>query len=689
MGEWLDANVAVTMVERMISSENGTVSLTGNPFVDTGLAVIAVLANLDGVESLTPEQIKNTFGDGTQLSAWNSSLKSFSQVFGTNNPLFQTAYGYKKGRGPSELNHKIYRATLKNFLSPINGASSPLVRCEACGALARFDFAAACLNAVRGNDQKAVEDKWVGRDWFPLAGSLGSDAQALPVASRPVHLCARCLFAVHYLPLGIILHDGRLAVFQSTSVEFWYELVRDIVNVVKARVHGGKYDTLGAKGGSRSLTVRLLELFERLQQAERFSALPPATALEVWRFTNSNPPDCEVTEIPNPALAFLWEAAQNSLRNEIQNLLGQEAKKGSSLLDCILERKDYRSLYPRGKWKGASAKLFALYQTHVCGRTPKALTLAHFLANEWGKELKPKELERLKREEAFSEASVRTQFRGMIARLVSEGEFALEDYLGLFPFNEDHPGICVDFEGWNLIRYYLHHLDDFESPQAQPLRPSQRPSKSATVRYYAAQIMQGYIEERGNDRFRLDVLNRIARGEIGAAWLRQQFVRLAESNAGFSYEAWNRLCVDSGGQVFVRELLFQMRLLWSQWAREDDVPQNPVPELPDGSGLPSEVVERLEYVFSQYVERRGLKRFQADMLTRLRRRDIRLGWFRRQLTDEGNPGSVRDPLNEGQWGEFLKDEEGRECAGERLFQMHLFLANAYRGATNLQEEVTK
>lgn len=662
----------------MTNLRHEAIGLTGNPFVDTGLAVIAALLDLDSVESLTLEQIQSAYGDGNQLSSWNSRLKSFSQIFGTNNPLFQTAYGYKKGKGPSDLNHRIYRATLKNLLSAINGDSGEQIRCESCGELARFDFATECLNAVSENDQRAAEDKWVGRDWFPLAGSMGSDAQALPAAARPVHLCARCLFAVHYLPLGIILFDGRLAVFQSTSAEFWYELVQDIVNVVRGRIHAGNYDTLGAKEGSRSLTVRLLELFERLQRAERFSALPPATALEVWRFTNSNPPDCEITEIPNLALVFLWEAVHYGLGNEIQSLLGQEGKKDTSFLNCILERREYRGLYPRGKWEGAGPKLFALYQTHVCGRTPRALTLARILASERAKKLGTKELGRLKREEAFSEPSLRTQFHGMIARLASEGEFTLEDYLGLFPLKEEDTGIRVAFEGWNLIRFYLHHLDDFESLQNPPLLPPQTSSKLAVVRYYAARIMQDYVGEFGRDRFRSDVLNRMARGEIDAAWLRRQFLRLAESNPGFNYEAWKRLCADDEGQVFVRELLFQMRLLWSQWLREDDIPQIVVVELPNGLGLPNEVAGRLQYAFSQNLKGRGRERFRREVLMRLRRKDIGLEWFRRRLTDEDEIALGFNPLSEVQWEGFLSGEEGQLCSGERLFQMHLMAANLYR-----------
>ncbi|HKG89022.1 MAG TPA: hypothetical protein VKA95_11905 [Nitrososphaeraceae archaeon] len=66
-----------------------------------------------------------------------------------------------------------------------------------------------------------------------LAGSIGNDAQALPSASRAPNLCAKCLFAVHYLPLGVILVNGKLAVFQSTSKNFWYALVNTIAIEIK------------------------------------------------------------------------------------------------------------------------------------------------------------------------------------------------------------------------------------------------------------------------------------------------------------------------------------------------------------------------------------------------------------------------------------------------------------------------
>lgn len=657
--------------------QNVPISATGNPFVDTGLAVIAALAGLDDLEELTVQQMRRIHRDGTHLSLVNSKLKNFTMVFTKNSLLTNASIRDEAKRT------KMYLSVVNGLINKI-GHEELSFRCECCGAPRTLDFDQLCRYCL-AEVESGRETRFVGRDWFPLAGSMGSDAQALPAASRPACLCATCLFAVHYLPQGLLLLDGKLTVFQSTSIAFWYGLVRDIVNDVQSRLGAGIYDNLGAKEGSREVLRRILGLFERLQHAKRFSDFPPGAALEAWRFTNSNPPNCDVLEIPNPVLRFLWEAVSWGLRQEIENLVSHEGKSGKPFLRCVLERSDYRGLYPKGKYSGVSPKLFALYQTYVCGHTPKSLTFAHSLAAERTRELQKKELERLKREEAFSESSARNQFRGMIARLVSETRFTYEDYVGLFPLIEDAPGIRVSFEGWNLVRYYLHHVDGFEALQDQSPQPAVS-SKTDAVRYYAAEIMRDLIQERGKSGFQHHVMDRMAR-EIGAAWLRRQFVRLAESKRGFSYEGWKQLCPREG-RPFVGELLFQMRLLWSQWMRELDTPHVGAPELANGGGLPRMIAEMLKHVFADYTGQRGLSRFREDVLTRLRRGDIGIGWFRKQVTNERTTVSEIQPLGEEEWDDFLRDAEGGSCAPERLFQMHLMFANFYRAANDPKKEIT-
>jgi CRISPR-associated protein Cst1 len=653
----------------MTTSTDDTMSLTGNPFVDTGLAVIAFRAGLDDVERLTVSDVQKVHGDGSDLAGFNEKLHSFTMVFTKNSLLTNASIRDRTER------LKMYKGVVNELLAKI-GQDEVSARCESCGGAKTLNFDWLCWSALAETTAKD-QARFIGRDWFPLAGSMGSDAQALPAASRPVHLCAKCLFAVHYLPLGLILLGGRLAVFQSTSVEFWYELVREIVIERESRNQAGDYSNIGAKEGSRGFVERLLKLFERLQKARRFPDIPRAAALEAWRFTNSNPPSCDIVEIPNKVLTFLWEAVGWNLRQEVTNLVSREGKKDRPFLHCVLEGQDYMGLYPRGNFAGVSPRLFTLYQTSICGRTPSALALAHTLAYEQTEKLKPKEIERFRRAEALSDASVRTQFRGTIARLISVGKFRLLDYLGLFPINEDAQGVMVSFEGWNLIRYWLHHIGEFACLRAQPSQPSLSSPKLAMLRYYAARIMQDCASEPGKDRFRSEVLNRIERGDIGVAWLRQQFLRLAENDLGFNYEAWKRLCCNNTGRIFGRELLFQMRLLWSEWLQDEGPPQVPCPEFPNGSGLPNEVLERLKRVFSQNMEARGRARFHKTVLKRLRRKDFGLAWFRRCLTQNGRDSDA-SLMSEVEWEDFLRDEDGRPYAQERLFQMHLLLANLFR-----------
>ena len=173
----------------------------------------------------------------------------------------------------------------------------------------------------------------------------------------------------------------------------------------------------------------------------------------------------------------------------------------------------------------------------------------------------------LQREEAFWEGAVRNQLKRSMVDMAQQGDLTLEDYLGLFPLSNDSSGIAVNFDGWNLIRYYLHHLGN-ESPSANgPLAQRTSTSKVSMVRYYAALIFSNYIEERGNARFQSEVLDRMGHRTIGVPWLKHQFLILAEQHQYFTYAAWERLCKNDRGKLFVSELLFQMRLLWSEWVR--------------------------------------------------------------------------------------------------------------------------
>jgi len=647
------------------------IELTGNPFVDTGLGVIASLTNdLDDINELTLTHLKSVYADGELLIRWNSSLKSFTQIFGTNNPLFQPSYGFKKGKGPSDINRAIYKSIIEALLSEIEVSTNGL-RCWSCGNHTGFNFSEICKKAVESNGKKASDDKYVGRDWFPLAGSLGSDAQALPSASLPPTICPKCLYAIHYMPIGLILIDGKLTVFQSTSIDFWYEFLHNIVNYNISRIQAGDYETLGKKDGNNVLLRRLLEYFRSLNKE-----VPKGTELYMWRFSNSGTsPECQIETIPNSALVFLNNAKNENLIDEIYSLIMFEKKNSpNSIYRCILEGRDYPNLYPDAKRKGASSKLFVLYQTSICHHSLKALHIAHKLAKEISEQVDEKEMKRIQRFEAFKELKVRNQFRVSMVLLTEKGELTLEEYYDLFPI-QDQNGISVAWDGWNLIRFFLYHsTEDFpKMEEKQDVRNKTHPE----LYYYAGHIYNHYLSEKGRDRFQKEVLTQMSRG-IGVSWLRNQFVQLAELYDGFNYGQWSKLCKLENGNVSVWELLFQMRLLWSQWIYENKTILN-FPALNDvesKDGLPDRIKTSVEAIFMDYMENRGIDRFYRDILLRLRRGDMGLTWFKKRLTDKIS--DKLEPVALDEWEEFLVDIEGKSIKSERLFQLHLILANNYR-----------
>lgn len=681
-----------------MSADSVRFELTGNPFVDTGMAVVASLAGLDSPDGLTLVDVRRVHGVGQQIADYNAELKSFTQIFGTNGPLFQ---GKKKGERPSARNRAIYRETLNALLDAVSTGTGLPERCQACGQWTRLDFGrcrelalAKAATAEAGgqtpepparSDTRALgqgEECSPGRDWFPLVGSLGSDAQGLPGASRPLRLCARCLFAVHYLPLAVIAMTsrvsmkGRLVLFQSAARQFWYDIVRTQVEDSQARVKKGLYDTPGSGEGARAIIHRLMAVGRSLASAQRLGEVPVGTGLQVWLFSNSgSSPDCEVLDIPHPALRFLLDAAANGLEPEVNGLL-KTSQTANKFFDAVVEGRDFSGLYPdKTGAAGASRRLFELYQTRICDRSDHALRVASFLAAQARQRL-GSDLGSLKRREALWEAAGRQQFRRLIARLAGEGKLTIADYYALFPIEEDSPGVRVRRDGWNLLRYYLHGNEDAGQPVAdqQALSP-----KQAMIRFYASTILNDYNLNHGRERFEREVLGSLERNILGLGWLKNRFLRLARAHPGFTYAAFGALVHDQGARPRFHEALYEMRVCWIEALAGGEPSSAVMPTLPEGSGLPSRVEACIRYAIGRLVERKGRDSLGDYVIERLRRRDLGPGWFRRVLVNDRAHNALGGmALTAREWDGLLLDDQGRPWEAERLFQLQLALVNLLR-----------
>lgn len=406
-----------------------------------------------------------------------------------------------------------------------------------------------CKEFGYSKDSKEAKARhYIGRDWFPLAGSVGSDVQGLPTASRSLNACAKCLFAVQYLPRGSILTNAMLTLFQSTSVEFWYEFVKNVVEEVKARLKAAtaaRVETLGKAEGNGEVVNRLLEVM-RVSRTYDSKA-----SMIMYQYNNGGQgPRLLKQFIPNSTLTFLHEAAISGLREEIRVLTIIEQKRKTSyrysLFNRIAQREDYNLLYPKPseKYAGASPALFALYQNYIRGYPIALLQIAYKIAEY----LKTKtETEKLV-VNLLSDGKKQTCVMKWLVSMVDGGLLPFDEYFELFVESNRNP--------WALLRYYL--LNDREVGEFKATIPS----GTSNINDYKAVIVKvGTMIYERHDSLRLKkLLAKLAAGTIHRGWLVRQFEHLADENADFDYvDNWNSLRVEEN----LYEVLYLFRLLFT------------------------------------------------------------------------------------------------------------------------------
>ena len=541
-------------------------SVTGNPFVDTGQAIIAHLAGKELFTQMKHDDVKQVFGIGDDLADWNSRLMSFTMVFGNNGPLYQP-----RGKKFEELRKIKYISLLSGLLNQIEIANPDSSICECCG-----EFLACDINAIyKQLDGDKGGAHSIGRDYFPLIGSLGSDAQALPSSSRMFNICPRCLFAVNYIPIGTRLLNGKLMVFEGAHQPFVQEIIASIVDENRSllSVGGEKVETIGKKRPSGETVKWLCDRFNEMQRAQKRKVLPKNAELDIWLFSNSGTnPGCEIMQIPDAAVRFIWDAARHGFDAEIASLsvVDKYIYSDYQLLNSIRNKTDYLGLYPRKKNDGASVRMYAFYQIRLLGVPHKTLVASQKLA----KGLLPvskKEQKAWIKSDVFKDTKNRNTLKGKIVEMVEDGQFSIDDYLYIFPMESLFP-LQVSFKGFDMVRYFLRHLDD-EIPNYEYNKSIEDESMKMNPKILEAARLyfNDYVENRGLKRFRKEVLDEFKRGTKHIYWIKNVMCDLSERHDGFGPDDWDTfwhdLCHDEYGNFVGYELLFQMRLALSDLYR--------------------------------------------------------------------------------------------------------------------------
>ncbi|MFH1472133.1 MAG: Cas8a1 family CRISPR/Cas system-associated protein [Nanoarchaeota archaeon] len=524
---------------------------TGNSFVDTGLSVITVKAGKESITDLTKEDLQKVVGDGVWLAKANRQLKAFYMVVGINSPL--TNPSLKK----DDKGLKKYASILTDLANDsIESNVGGDVLCEVCGKRTP-------TNVLHKYDID------IGREWFPLAGSLGNDAQALPSASRAPRICSLCLLSIQFLPLGTMVLNGKLACFQSTQSSLTQHIVKTIYEETDKRLQtlniSENLPAVGQGEGSKKATMILVNVMEKLQTEYKAELeLSHQTELTIWLFSNSGQnPDCEIIEIPNPAVNFLWNAVKSGHRQEIENLLRKESKKPEyQILNCIIRKTEYLSFYPYKGAKPSSKELFELYQTAVLGTSSYALKLAEWMATQIKLIVKTnsdeKILKKLIKEDAIrsKDKSLITQINKVLVDLTENGLFNLEEYVTLFPYRSLHP-VSARIDAYRWIWFYLNH-DELCNEKIK--RGEDEMFANPKIKSFTKDMFDYYRAQKGLNYIKKNILDAFRGGKIYTSDLQTWFSNLGVDKDGYTNEDWDNLCRDENGDNNLWELKFQLRL---------------------------------------------------------------------------------------------------------------------------------
>jgi hypothetical protein len=532
------------------------VDLTGNVFVDNGLAIIAALCKCDNMEDLSLRKMKllHRKSSGKDLARNNIRLKANHMVF-MNSITTQPSYTQKEKIAK-------YAKMTTAILDSIGHETLPEF-CDFCGNPYSIDLTELFQKNLKSTKKKNKDRKhFIGRDWFPLAGSMSNDAQGMPCASRALNSCAKCLYAVQYLPQGSILVDGLLAAFQSTSVPFWYQWVKDLTSEVGKRLalskSANKVETIGKDEGNREVAKRLLAVMRK----SRSKKYDPNTAMIMYQYSNGKGADLKKQRIPNFALNFLHAAALQGLDQDINRLTSLEGRKTSyrySFLNCIAEQQDYYFLYPSRlkNVDGASPELFLMYQTYILKYPTRTLHTAYKIAEYLKSKVDTEKLVI----NIQSDTKKQNIVRKWIVNMVREEVVTFDEYYGLFirsPLDRRNP--------WMLVKYYMltNMTVQFKNIDKENVSSYRQEYKDRIVNVGTI-IYDKYLADKGRARL-IKLLGRLASRDIHRNWLITQFEILADDDKDFDYtENWNALCKNEQGDEDVYQLLYLFRLLWTAY----------------------------------------------------------------------------------------------------------------------------
>ncbi len=648
-------------------------SWTGNPWVDGGLAVAVARANKRFPEEMTIEAFKSVIGDGKWLTHANEHLNSYVCLF---------ANGFLNRSVPAQIvkqrekYERIIAALLADLENSITVKVDPTNCCECTGIFPSANKTLALLTEQFIKEGKLTKGQRldIGRNAFPLIGSITNDAGALPAASREPQISAFALLCAQMASLAALMWKGKIAFFQYTEPNLLLPHVKTIYDDTIAKLdlieNGASISAIGTGKGSQSTALILLDEFNRLKNILEIEELPEDVALNIWLVINSGTSvDCEIIEIPNTALKFLWEAAIK-FPDEIRGILRNE--KHGSILDCIENKEEYRPFYPLPKSKPVPIDLIL--------RARKLLSPDNQEKAEKNEKVEQEEFESLtqsKIESAEDKEKKKTKKNQPKEDKKKERPKTISQLLNDEFKQKKNKEIKELIKQLNKATSKPASKALFALYQINVLERSERALSVAEWIAYK-------LKERLSDNKKLIELFTQNLGDFKDVKKCRRALRevLAEfSEEGIlSYDHYAALFPITNNRP-IRVDNFGWRFIWFYLSHER-LNSNP-PKFMEENDMTidnpfRQTIKRFaKDVFDWYVEKNGVEKFKKKILDGFRNNKIRDADLQRWFCNLGEVPGNENYTNDA-WDDLCRDETGANRTFELRFQLRLELANLYR-----------
>lgn len=488
---------------------------TGSPFLNNALQTIEVLADLDKVDKITPEILLGLYKE-LELPKLFKRMKSYSMLFTRNGPLLNN----------KEFGDFIYTSLVEKIINEFQNEGSHI--CEISGLKFEKTFTdyykevrekvADKIKITRKDAKKRKKDLTnlyksdtsISRNWFPLVGSIGSDAQALPQAKFGIQIHPICLVIIQFLPFSALLYKGGVLLFDTTNFEFSKDFIQESVERVQEEIKltSSKKSIENIRDFSQGdYILKAIRIYKELRIDYDIY-----TDLNLWSYSNSGTgASCEIDRIPNQTFKTLLEIYNTSTKcqEDLKDILKRSSRR---FLEYVIESKDYYGLYPRKitvkkgkktetiKLEGVSVEFFDVYQAAINNdRFKNYAKYIAFLINE-DKELKPAEIKLLEKFEAHKEIEYNTLVYSVLLRAANKGIWSLENHLEILDKTDNYIIRSWIYGIFKMIHFYHYKeafLKDCPTPQETELTP----------------IISTIIHLLENDERRKDSLDRLTHNQ--------------------------------------------------------------------------------------------------------------------------------------------------------------------------------